>query len=141
MALILATTVLAGGSPSSECADYGLIFQCKIEGGGATEGPSCSGFSLVEDNGDSWTVRMNASDVVRVKSGDKCEYTDYTSGYSAGEKDFSTSCGQDVSHITFCQTIGGDDEDPGNGVPEFSTFTLLAAVVIGTAGILTLRRR
>ncbi len=60
---------------------------------------------------------------------------------------------QDISHITFCTIYYSGDGNGGsnggggcsngncNGVPEFSTVTLGAAIIIGALGLVYLRKR
>jgi len=55
--------------------------------------------------------------------------------------DCKTIC-QDISHITFCKNgaSNGNGGHPPNGVPEFSPATLGLVVLLGTLGVVVLRK-
>ena len=161
---IVAVLMLAGavsaavGSISDECQAHGF------DSGVAKWSCGDSGFTLEESNyisyttdvvgdcqGADWTSVPGADGLV-VKAGTDSQV--FPGGVSGTVEAWSQcqnaeckkNVTRDISHVTFCRnsdggSCRGQECDPGQGVPEFSTLTLGVAVLAATMGLVYLRKR
>ncbi len=85
-----------------------------------------------------WTSNNTVYSLLVKAGNDQEEFDGGTQGWVYSSKD--------ISHITFCKYVhtnggGGCANGNCNGVPEFSTLTFGAAIMIGAMGLIYLRKK
>jgi len=147
------------GSIDDECQaecgpDYYGIVKFEWDNGGfEPENPALFGYEITIEGDDEeaeWESDPNVHCVI-VKAGQEeeqqteLECPGDDEGTVVGIEGFNPKgkpITKGISHVTFCKYYkNGGGNDPPNGVPEFSTMTLAAAIIIGSLGVAFLRKR